>query len=341
MFVRPQRCQLFFQSLETRHDVNRHGAFAWCKSGEEKLTGAAALIFVFTSIVFLTYDFTVARRQRIVMNRALASGAIVDSLFPKKVRDQLYNERKQKGETRPSSMSQMAAMNTQSSIPSASAAVESSRPIADLFYNTTVLFADLAGFTAWSSKRSPSEVFQLLETLYQAFDAIALRRKVFKVETIGDCYLACTGIPTPQEDHAVIMVKFARDCMVKMDQLTHELTDVLGKDTADLQLRAGLHSGETTAGVLRGEKGRFQLFGDTVNTAARMESTGVKGKIQVSQATADELVVKGKEDWIVPRQDRVVAKGKGEMQTYFVVMKSNAKSAKETVATDPIDERDD
>ena len=216
-----------------------------------------------------------------------------------------------------------------------------SRPIADFFPETTVMFADIAGFTAWSSVREPSQVFTLLETVYGAFDKVAQRRGVFKVETIGDAYVAVAGLPEPRVDHAIVMTKFARDCREKMAEVTTRLGKTLGPDTAELGMRIGLHSGPTTAGVLRGDKSRFQLFGDTVNTAARMESTGVKGKIQVSQATADELVVKGKEDWIVPRQDRVVAKGKGEMQTYFVVMKSNAKSAKETVATDPIDGSDD
>ena len=118
--------------------------------------------------------------------------------------------------------------------------------------------------TSWSSKRTPIEVFELLEALYGAFDAIANQRNVFKVETIGDCYVAVTGLPNPQEDHAVLMVKFARSCLVKMNQIVQDLKETLGDDTADLQMRIGLHSGPVTAGVLRGEKSRFQLFGDTV-----------------------------------------------------------------------------
>jgi class 3 adenylate cyclase len=159
-------------------------------------------------------------------------------------------------------------------------------------------------------------VFELLETLYQAFDAIAVRRKVFKVETIGDCYVAVASLPEPQENHAVIMVKFADDCMTKLGQLTTELADSLGPDTATLAMRVGLHSGSVTGGVLRGQKSRFQLFGDTMNTASRMESNGAPHKIHVSQETADELTAKGKASWISPREDKIVAKGKGELQTY-------------------------
>jgi class 3 adenylate cyclase len=138
---------------------------------------------------------------------------------------------------------------------------EQSRQIADLFPETTVLFADIAGFTAWSSVREPSHVFTLLEAIYGAFDAIAAKRGVFKVETIGDAYVAVTGLPEPRKDHAVVMVKFARDCRSICVDITRELEVSLGPGTGDLRYRFGLHSGPVTAGVLRGKKSRFQLFG--------------------------------------------------------------------------------
>lgn len=182
------------------------------------------------------------------------------------------------------------------------------KPIADLFPATTVLFADIAGFTAWSSARDPSQVFTLLETIYAAFDKLAEQRTVFKVETIGDCYVAVTGLPHPQEDHAVIMVKFARDCVKMMQALVQSLETELGPDTSDLKIRVGLHSGPVTAGVLRGQKSRFQLFGDTVNFASRMESNGLPNQIHCSQQTADLLIMANKEHWIHPRKDLVHAK---------------------------------
>jgi class 3 adenylate cyclase len=122
------------------------------------------------------------------------------------------------------------------------------------------------------------------------------------------------------------MVKFARDIISKMVNLTRDLADVLGNDTADLQMRVGLHSGNVIAGVLRGKKSRFQLFGDTMNTAARMESNGMPGKIHVSEATADELGVRGKGHWVSPREDTIVAKGKGELHTYWVSVQQPPKS---------------
>jgi class 3 adenylate cyclase len=191
-------------------------------------------------------------------------------------------------------------------------------PIADLFHNTTVLFADIAGFTAWSSEREPPQVFKLLETLYSAFDNVANTLGVFKVETIGDCYVAVTGLPEPQADHAVRMAKFANAIILKMQDLTKVLESSLGPSTANLSIRVGLHSGPVTAGVLRGQKARFQLFGDTINTASRMESTGNINKIQISQATADLLVQAGQSNWLTPRQELLAVKGKGEMQTYWI-----------------------
>jgi class 3 adenylate cyclase len=103
-----------------------------------------------------------------------------------------------------------------------------------------------------------------LETLYRAFDDIARKRRVFKVETIGDCYVAVTGVPEPQKEHAVIMCRFARDILSRSRYLLKRLETTLGPDTGDLDLRIGIHSGPVTAGVLRGERSRFQLFGDSM-----------------------------------------------------------------------------
>ena len=98
-----------------------------------------------------------------------------------------------------------------------------------------------SGFTSWSSTRSPTDVFRLLETLFGAFDKIALRRGVFKVETIGDCYVAVTGLPKPQRHHASVMARFASECLEELQRVTYELEETLGAGTSDLKLRVGLH----------------------------------------------------------------------------------------------------
>jgi class 3 adenylate cyclase len=99
------------------------------------------------------------------------------------------------------------------------------------------MFADIVGFTAWSSIRDPAQVFTLLETLYSAFDEIARKRGVFKVETIGDSYVSVCGLPEPREGHAVVMCRFARDCRRTMNEKVRKLEVTLGPDTGDLKVR--------------------------------------------------------------------------------------------------------
>lgn len=270
------------------------------------------------------------------------SNALVLSMFPSNVRDRLFaaeddNARNRNlpanGKNRLKSYLATGGLETnEGEGEEEDQDFYKTKPIADLFPDTTVLFADISGFTAWSSTREPTQVFILLETIYKAFDDIARSRGVFKVETVGDCYVAVTGLPDPRKDHAVAMCRFAVDCMHKMRSLTKKLEIRLGPDTTDLDMRFGLHSGPVTAGVLRGERSRFQLFGDTMNTASRMESNGKPGMIQLSQETADLLAASGKTHWFTPRDDRIIAKGKGELQTYWLSLSLANKASEASVS---------
>jgi hypothetical protein len=184
-----------------------------------------AMLFVAAAVLFLVYDYFVQRRQREAMTELARSNAIVSSLFPADIRDRLLNSsdhdtnnnnKKNIGsnkvmsvgtsskdiEKNTDAMGQKFRLKTylneeqeeakKNSVASSKAGIIlESKPIADLFPHTTVLFADIAGFTAWSSVREPSQVFTLLETVYKAFDKTAKRRRVFKVETVGDCYVSC------------------------------------------------------------------------------------------------------------------------------------------------------
>jgi len=298
---------------------------------------AVSLVFLVTVISFIVYDILVEKRQKKLLENAERSGKVVASLFPAMVRDRLFYERQTRDEERMntglsrgvSEISRlrkfMAPAPHQSQSQShfndsdTATAVSGSAPaIADLYNDTTVLFADIAGFTAWSSEREPTQVFQLLESLFCEFDSEAKSMKVFKIETIGDCYVAVTGLPEANPDHAVIMAKFAQRCLLRFNELTKELELSLGPGTADLGIRIGMHSGPVTAGVLRGEKARFQLFGDTMNTASRMESTSIKNMIQVTADTAALLKKSGKGHTLIAREGLIKAKGKGYMQTYWL-----------------------
>jgi Adenylate and Guanylate cyclase catalytic domain len=230
------------------------------------VTFAVGMVFFYTIILFLFYDRLVESRQRLILAKATKSTAIVSSLFPKNVRDRLLQV-----DDKPSKGGGMFAMAPNQRLKTflgndGGEGDDNAAPIADLFPHCTVMFADISGFTAWSSTREPAQVFLLLQAVYQAFDTLAKRRRVFKVETIGDSYVAVTGLPEPQANHAVIMARFAGECLQRLQEITKELEVSLGPDTGDLGMRVGLHSGPVTAGVLRGDRARFQLFGDTVNT---------------------------------------------------------------------------
>jgi hypothetical protein len=173
-------------------------------------------------VVFILYDCKVERRQRKVLSSAVRSSEIVSSLFPSSVQDQLYP------------INDTGERNTLSLWPAQYKKDEQNNkplvdgPIAKLYPETTVMFADIKGFTQWSSSRNPTEVFHLLETLYGGFDALAKLYGIFKVETIGDTYVAVVGLPTNRKNHAVIMARFARKCLEKMVLITQKLEETLG-----------------------------------------------------------------------------------------------------------------
>eukprot|EP00980_Cylindrotheca_fusiformis_P018951 scaffold6336_cov116-Cylindrotheca_fusiformis.AAC.1 len=192
------------------------------------------VIFIFTSLVFLLYVYFVGRRQRIVMDRIVRQDKIVTNIFPTAIRDRLYDAQAQpsgKGKRDAHGLDGLGDGSNDLG----------SAPLADLFPSVSVVFADIVGFTAWSSAREPQQVFLLLESIYNSFDKIAYRHDIFKVETVGDCYVAAAGLPEPVDKHAVLACKFALDCLKKMRESTIKLEVSLGPDTADLALRVGIH----------------------------------------------------------------------------------------------------
>ena len=141
------------------------------------------------------------------------------------------------------------------------------------FVVVTICFANIVGFSEWSNHpgREPSHIFTLLEALFGAFDRIAQAQGIYKVETSGDVYIAAAGIPEPHADHAVAMARFATDCRDASVEVFHKLQTEMGEGTGLLSLRFGLHSGKVLAGVVRGQRARFQLYGEAIGIAAAME----------------------------------------------------------------------
>ena len=182
------------------------------------------------------------------------------------------------------------------------------RLIVDRFDHVTVLFADIVGFTAMSSRTSPEELVTMLNELFSRFDRLAAKHGLEKIKTIGDAYMVVAGIPQPMADHATAMAHMALD-------MTAAIQEYSKKAGADLQLRIGIHSGSVVAGVIGEKKFIYDLWGDTVNTASRMESTGVPGRIHVTEATYTKL----RDNFDLEQRPQIEVKGKGLMTTYLLV----------------------
>jgi len=181
-------------------------------------------------------------------------------------------------------------------------------PIADSYHNVSVLFSDIVGFTAIASKLSAQEAFALLTEIFTYFDSVIESLGVEKVRTVGDgCYVV-SGVPQEREDHAQALAAVALGMMDFKRSSSSPLVQ-------NMELRIGISSGPLIAGVIGNSKFQFDLWGDTVNTASRMESQGKSGRIQISEATY-ELI---KDDFECESRGMIPIKGKDEMHTWFLV----------------------
>jgi len=180
--------------------------------------------------------------------------------------------------------------------------------IADAFPEVTVLFADLVDFTRRSQQVSPAQVVATLNELFSAFDRLAQRHGLEKIKTIGDAYMVAGGLPNPRPDHAQAVAEMA----LAMQEEVAGRADPGGQP---LQVRIGIDTGPVEAGVIGTSKFSYDLWGDTVNTASRMESHGVAGCIQVTERTYQRL----RNGYRFQRRGPIPVRGMGEMVTYFLV----------------------
>jgi guanylate cyclase len=180
--------------------------------------------------------------------------------------------------------------------------------IADAHESVTVLFADIVGFTPLAEQRSPADVVALLDAVFAGWDALAATQGVEKIKTIGDAYMAAGGIPRPRSDHAEAIA----DMALAMRPLLVRFGDDAG---VALEVRIGIDTGPVVAGVIGRAKFIYDLWGDTVNTASRMESHASPGTIQVTERAYELL----RERYELHRRGTIEIKGKGPMTTYLLV----------------------
>lgn len=180
-------------------------------------------------------------------------------------------------------------------------------PIADHFSDASILFADLVGFTEFSACKTPSEIVIILNRIFSEFDRLTERYGLEKIKTIGDAYMVVSGLPSTRPDHLETIAEMALE-------MQHTIA-TLGKENGfNLQLRVGINSGPVVAGIIGIKKFSYDLWGDTVNVASRMEALGLPGKIQVSETVYQAL----KDRFTFENRGLIPVKGKGAMMAYLL-----------------------
>jgi adenylate cyclase len=180
--------------------------------------------------------------------------------------------------------------------------------IADQFDEATVLFVDIANFTPLASNMSPDKLVDMLNGIFSVFDSIVEKHGLEKIKTMGDAYMAVGGLPLPNKYHAEAVANAALDMLNEFPKLTEQC----------LQLRIGIHTGPVVAGVIGKNKFNYDLWGDTVNIASRMQSHGQPNHIQVSAKTYEYL----KDKFMLKPRGEIEIKGKGTMQTYMMMARA-------------------
>lgn len=179
--------------------------------------------------------------------------------------------------------------------------------ISGSYPEVTILFSDLVGFTKMSSQKSAADLVKLLNDLFSRFDKRGENLGLEKIKTIGDAYMAVGGLPIPRSDHAEIVADMALG-------MFEDLAAFNAENNAELNMRIGLNSGPVVAGVIGFTKFSYDLWGNTVNTASRMESTSLPGRIQISPATQEAL----NDKFILEERELMECKGLGQIMTHFL-----------------------
>jgi adenylate cyclase len=240
------------------------------------------LAFMNIAGMFVSYMLEVSARSEFLQRRALAyekrkSESLLFSILPQKIAKRLTQNR---------------------------------GTIAQEYPAASILFADIVNFTPLSERLTPTELISLLNDLFSEFDQLVDHYGLEKIKTIGDCYMVAAGVPNPRMDHADSIAELALDMVRYINHFAQQYH-------YPINLRIGIHSGSVVAGVIGRQKFMYDLWGDTVNTASRMESHGEVGKIQISHETYKMLSSK----FLCESQGAIAIKGKGDMETWHLLAK--------------------
>ncbi|HIK11250.1 MAG TPA: PAS domain S-box protein [Oscillatoriaceae cyanobacterium M33_DOE_052] len=281
IYVEPHRRAEFIKIIESRHAVFNFESLIYRKNG---------------TTIWISEN---ARAVRDATGKILYyEGTVSDITMRKLVQEALQFQREQTETLLLNILPQPIAQRLK----------QEESTIADHFEAVSVLFADLVGFTEFSSRKSPQELVQVLNRIFSGFDELAERHGLEKIKTIGDAYMVVGGLPIPRKDHGEAIANMALEMLAEMERINAEIGE-------SLTIRIGINSGPVVAGVIGIKKFIYDLWGDTVNIASRMESTGLPGAIQVTAATKKLLSRKFRFE----KRGAIFIKGRGEINAYLLL----------------------
>ena len=281
LYVNPGRRQEFIEAISTHNSVSGFESMVYCQN---------------KSIIWISET---ARAVRDGSGNILYYEGIVSDITERKLAQEALKYQQNQTE---------ALLLNILPQPIATRLQKGESPIADHFEEVSVIFADLVGFTEFAANRPPKKLLELLNKIFSRFDKLAQHHNLEKIKTIGDAYMVVGGLPIPCT-HAIFEVaQMALDMQEELAQLNQHTGQTF-------ELRIGIHIGPAIAGVIGMSKFIYDLWGDTVNTASRMESSGLPGKIQVTEAVYERL----KDRFKFEQRGLISVKGKGEMLTYWLV----------------------
>jgi adenylate cyclase len=281
VYVDPQRRQQFLAAMEFQEGVSGFEALAYRKDGTTIWINETGRAVRNNTGLILYYEGTVTDiTERKLMQEALHAQKAQTERLLLNILPQPIAKRLQNGQS----------------------------PIADYFEDASILFADLVGFTEFASQKTPVELVEILSVIFSEFDQLAEQLGLEKIKTIGDNYMVVGGLPIPHSEHATAIAQMAINMQTALIQYNQETGQ-------NFQLRIGINLGSVVAGVMGRSKMIYDLWGDAVNIASRMESTSETGKIQVTAAVYERL----KHQFCFEKRGEVEVRGKGTMLTYWLL----------------------